>query len=146
MSLFKTRKRKGDAQQFLARLANRRSLEKVRAVEERRAEAKTDLCIGVWVIPLADGQPNVTKAFPAITRDFTCMGIGFIAHHPPAAVEEVLLAVPEETEEGLLRAKVYSRRTLGAGWYLLGAAVIELLDKDEYPSVNYVVRPRPLTV
>jgi hypothetical protein len=146
MSLFKTRKRKGDAQQFLARLANRRSLEKVRPVEERRAEARTDLFIGIWVIPLADGQPDVMKAFPAITRDFTCTGIGFIAHHPPATVEEVLLAVPEETEEGLLRAKVYHRKALGAGWYLLGAGVLELLDKDEYPSVNFAVRSRPLTM
>jgi hypothetical protein len=136
MFLFKPRKRELDSQQFLSRLANRRSLEKLQAVTERRGEARTDLCIGIWVIPLADGQPDITNAFPAITKDFTSRGIGFIVHEPPAAAEEVLLAVPDETEERLLRVNVHSRRTLGAGWYLLGAEVIELLDKDQYPSLT----------
>jgi hypothetical protein len=144
MFRFKTRKRELDSQQFLARLANRRGLEKLRAVEERRGEARTDLCIGIWVIPLADGQPDIKKAFPAVTKDFTCRGIGFfIAHHPPAVAEQVLLAVPEETEERLLRVNLRSRKSLGAGWYLMGAEVIELLDKDEYPSLTLYFGSHP---
>ena len=136
MFLFKTRKRELDSQQFLARLANRRSLEKLRVVEDRRGESRTDLCIGIWVIPLADGQLDITKAFPAVTKDFTCRGIGFIARQPLAAADEVLLAVAEDTEKWLLRVNVHSCRDLGAGWYLSGAEASELLDKNDYPSLT----------
>jgi len=51
-----------------------------------------------------------------------------MAHQPPATAEEVLLAVPEETAGRLLHVNVRNQQALGAGWYLLGAEVIELLD------------------
>ena len=136
MPLFKTGKRKRNAQQYLARLATRRSLEKLRVVEEQRGQLRTDLCIGIWIIPLAEGQPNIRKAVPAITRDFTCMGIGFVAYRPPVVAEEVLLAIPDETEVRLLRVTVHNCMPLGAEWQLLNAEVIELLDKDEHPSLT----------
>jgi hypothetical protein len=136
VSLFKSWKKKTDVQQFLTRLANQRILQKLQSPDERRSETRTDLCIGVWVIPLADGQPDATKAFPAVTRDFTCRGIGLIARQPLAGLDEVLLAIPEEMEKKLLRVSVYDRVPLGTGWYLLCTEGVRLLDKDEYPSLS----------
>ena len=68
-----------EAQKVLARLADQRTFEKIRALEEHRSECRTDLSVGILVVPLNDESPDIAKAFAALTKDITTTGIAIVA-------------------------------------------------------------------
>lgn len=122
------------AQQFLRRLANARSMDKLRMDENRRGEARVDFCIGIWVIPIARNLPNLDRTFSAVTRDLSSSGLGIVADRS-LLHEQLFLCFPSRSEMKFLRAEVESQRDVGAGWYLLGLTVTELIDIEKHPRL-----------
>lgn len=122
------------AQQFLRRLANSRSMSKLRMGENRRSEARVDFCMGIWVIPLAHGSPDLRRAFPAITRDLSSLGLGIVADRP-LLNEEHFLCFPLASGMKFLRARAESQRDVGAGWCLVGVEIVELLRMEDHPRL-----------
>jgi hypothetical protein len=122
----------------LTRLADMRSLDKATAFKERRGQRRTDLSMGIWIIPINDDSPDTAQAYPAVTKDLSSTSLGVIANRL-AGHGSILLCFPSESEVILLRASIQSRTCLGCGWFLLGLKVTEIVDRYEYPQLDNFV-------
>ncbi len=136
MLLFATRKRKNvEAQRFLMRLLNVRSLTSLNVYTDDRGEPRTNFCIGVRVVPLIDERPALSAAFTAITKDFSSTGIGVVTDRAITA-ETVLLCLPSADGGRFVLSHVRNCRPLGVGWFHYGMEVIELIDHTRYAELG----------
>jgi hypothetical protein len=91
LDLFRRRPKEAEeAQAFLLRFLNNRCLRQKFSVEEKRRETRTNLVVGVWIVPLVEGATVVGRAFPTVTKDFTTSGLGIVIDKP-FTCEEVLV-------------------------------------------------------
>jgi hypothetical protein len=134
MFSFKTRKDQEDLKQFVLRFINQNTAGRSVVCENRRYESRVNLSLGVRVVPLRDGSPDVDAAFSAVTKDLSTAGIAIMTDRT-SLPEEVLLQLPSEPSPRFIRAQVNSCAELGCGWmaYILVAA--ELLDEDAYSDI-----------
>lgn len=136
MSFFKTRRRKNvEAQQFLMRLLNVRSLASLNVYTDDRGEPRTNFCIGIWVVPLIDEHPEVSAAFAAITKDFSSTGIGVVTNRSITEAT-VMLCLPSAGRSKFVRSHVRNCRSLGVGWFHYGMEAIELIDPANYAELS----------
>jgi hypothetical protein len=127
-----------EAQNFLARLANQRALEKMRALEEHRLERRTQLSIGVLVVPLSGDLPVMTQTFAALTNDVSTTGMCIVADRSiPTA--EAIICLPGDPEAVLLRATVHDSKKLGLGWVRIGMEISGMAKKSKYPELAPIV-------
>jgi hypothetical protein len=131
MFFFKSRKRKAEAQKFLAQMANQWTMDRLRQRDERRTEQRAALNFGVWVMPMAEAGPEISQAFVAPTRDLSSNGLSLITNWP-IPTPEFLVCFSGELEMRFLRAKVLCRKGLGLGWLQLSMEVIGMVKQDEY--------------
>ena len=90
------------------------------------------------VVPLNDECPDIAKAFTAMTKDVSAMGIGVVTNRSiPTA--EALLRLSGNSETRLLRTTVRNRKELGQGWVRFDMEVTGVLDKSEYPQLKHFV-------
>jgi len=134
MFFTKTRNKHLEAQQFLARLADQGTMDRVRKVQECRTELRTALSVGVWVIPMKEKVPDVENTFAALIKDVSSKGVSVITNQPLSA-SEVLVCILIQPEMKVLRAKVANCVERGLGWLQIGTEVIELVDKEQYPQL-----------
>ena len=139
MDIFRRRKNHSDVQQFLVRIANDQQSAANKVVHEQRHgnRSKTNLNVGIWVVPLVDGQPDSDGAFAALTSDVGWQGVGILADRP-TTVEEIILVFPNEPERTFLRVKVHVCTSLGVGFYRLGTEATEVVQLEDYPQLEQV--------
>lgn len=135
MLFTKSRKRKSEAQEFLARITNQWMNERVEGYEERRAEERAILNVGVWIIPMDQAGPVTAQAFVALTKDLSRNGLSVITHRS-ITTSTFLVCFSGEPEVKFLLAKVHYRKHLGLGWIQLCMEVTGIVDKDDYPQLS----------
>lgn len=137
MLLSKSPVRSSDAQQVLAALSHHGSA-KVGRVDGRHSEGRSDLSMGVLIVPLNDESPDIAKAFTAMTKDVSTTGIGVVSNRA-IPTSEALLRLSGTSETRLLRTTVRNRKDLGEGWVRFDMEVTGVLDKSEYPQLKQFV-------
>lgn len=138
MSLSKSVTEQLDVRQLLSEVANQEGLGKAKAAPERRLERRTDLCIGIFVIPMNDNYPDISKAFTAIAKDVSTRVIGVIANCFPST-PEVLICLSGKSGTRVLRGLVRYRKELGLGWVRFSTEVSGMVDESEYPQLRHFV-------
>jgi hypothetical protein len=128
-------KKEEEARAFLVRFLNNRYLRQKVAVAEKRRETRSNLVIGVWIIPLIEGSPVLNHAFPTVTKDFTTSGLGIVVDTQLTG-EELLVVIPVKTNESVLRCKVLNSSSIGAGFRVLGLQVVGLIDESQHPDLE----------
>lgn len=135
MFFSKTQNKEAKAQQFLARLADQQTVDRIRIPEDRRAETRTVFQVGVWVIPIAEATPEISMAFVALTKDVTSKGLSIVTNRS-IPTQEALVVFSDNFEATFLRAKVCNRKHRGLGWLQLGLEVTGIVTLDECPALK----------
>ena len=136
MFFSKTRGRRHEAQSLLFQFLNGKVIVEVTSPYEDRSESRSRYCIGIAVIPIHDGHPDIDAAFTAVTKDISTTGVGIVAKQLITA-DEVLIFLGSEASVRPLRAKVCSCHPLGFGWFVFGTEVTALVYADEYPVLGH---------
>jgi hypothetical protein len=123
MFSFSSRKPKLQLQPFMLRLINRCGASRAMICEDNRLETRTNINLGVLMIPMCGECPEVDAAFTVVTRDISSTGLAVMTDRPLSA-EEVLIRLPGDAGMRLVRATVRNCQHLGCGWivYNLGAS------------------------
>jgi hypothetical protein len=130
--------RQSDAQHLLASLANQSPGGRVGRVDTRHSDGRSDLSMGVLIVPLSDESPDIGNSFTALTKDVSSTGIGVIANRA-IPTSEALLRLSGTSETRLLRTTIRNRKELGEGWVRFDMEVTSVLDKSEYPQLKSFV-------
>ena len=134
--LFKARpKEEEEARNFLFRFLNDSCFRHEVTVEEKRWERRTNLVVGVWIIPLCDGSPVLSRAYPTVTRDFTTSGLSVVVNSP-LSCKEVLVALPAGADRAFLRCKITHISPIGEGFFAAGLHVLGLSRGNQYPGLS----------
>lgn len=133
--LFLKRRRKSEAQKFLAQMANQWTMDRVRTLEERRGEQRATLNVGVWVVPMGETAPAIMQAFVALTRDLSSNGLSVITTRS-IETTEFLVGFSAEPEARFLRTKILCQKDMGLGWLQLGMEVTGMVDTEQYPQLT----------
>jgi hypothetical protein len=80
----------------------------------------------VTVIPVEDKQPQVRRAFTAVTREFSNTGVSVVVEGP-TGFDEAILGFRLEGRMTFMRAKVKHLSPMGGGFYQLGFRLVEHL-------------------
>ena len=131
-------KEEEEARAFLARFLNNRYLRQKVAVAEKRRETRSNLLIGVWVIPMIEGSPAIHRAFPSVTRDFTTSGLCLVVD-AQFSCEEVLVVIPVNANGAVLRCKVLNNSPVGAGFRVAGLKALGLVGETQHPDLNELI-------
>ena len=134
-SFSKSRNKQSEAQQFLARLADRESMDRLRMLEEHRDEKRTSLNVGVWIIPMDGADLVIEKIFVALAMESSSKGLAVITNRSVSA-SEVLVCFSGQYGAKFLRADVRNCKRMGLGWFRLGMEVTEIVEKEEHPQLN----------
>jgi len=126
------------ARALLARFLNNRCLRQKVAVEENRREARSNLVIGVWIIPLLEGLPIINGAFPAVTKGFTTSGLGIVVD-AELSCEELLIVLPVKAHASVFRCKVLDSSPIGAGFRVAGLQVLGLMAESQHPDLEELI-------
>ena len=130
-----SRKNQDKVKRFMFRFINHRSMAKIKVLEQGRHEERIDVNVGVWVAPMIKGRPEIDLAFRALTKNFNSTGVGlFVDHeiqHP-----DVLLRLVSDDQTMFLRAEVIDSTPLGAGYYLVGLQVEDLVVPTDFKQLD----------
>jgi hypothetical protein len=137
-TVFSTKPTTTDAQQVLASLSAQGRNGKLERWDSRHSDGRSDLSLGVLVVPLTDECPDIDKAFTAITKDVGETGIGVVANRAIPSTQ-ALLRLSGDSETRLLRTTIRNRKELGQGWVRFDMEVTGVLDKSEYPQLKHFV-------
>ena len=135
MFLWNSRTSRTKAQQFLCRLVDQWTMDRVRRPEDQRSETRTTLNVGVWLIPINEAVPEISQTFLALTKDVNSKGLSVITNRS-ISMPEFLVGFSAEPEAIFLRAKVANRKQLGMGWLQLGMEVTGIVEVAEHPQLR----------
>ncbi len=130
-----SRKNQDQVQRFMFRFINQRSMAKIKMIEHARVEERIDLNVGVWGIPVVDRQPDIQLAFRGLTKNFTSSGVGLFVDHD-LTHETILLRLVAESQSIFLQTELVDCTPLGAGYFLAGLAVQELVHAEKQPPLQ----------
>jgi hypothetical protein len=125
MRIFTRRQQRDDVRRLLSRYGNRDFLRLVRFGP--RTESRGLFCRPVWIIPLADGQPDFSAMFPALTKDIHPEGLS-VAHHSPIESSPVWVAIEDADQVQIVNCRVAHTTSLGLGFVLIGLHATAVVD------------------
>ena len=105
MPLF-CRRKDHEVQGFMVKLINNNCPELEALIEGPRLEGRVRLCLVVLVVPVTKGKPKLAQLFPAVTKEFSTMGVSQVVSDP-RAVEDVILAF-RRASAGLIPARTFA--------------------------------------
>lgn len=121
-----TRKKQEQVSRLLCRLINQHSMARLKIIDRPRLEERFDLNTGVWVAPCVKGEPLIDQTFRGLTKNLCSSGVGLFVDHF-VSYDELLVRLPIDEQTHFLRTQVVQRTPLGAGYYLLGLKVEEII-------------------
>jgi hypothetical protein len=106
-------------------------------INEARIDNRVNLAVVVTVIPLKDGQPQLSDAFTTVTKDFSSAGLALVLDHP-VGLDQVILGFRVSAEMAFVRAEAKHVNPMGAEYYQLGFRLMEVVSPAEYPGLESV--------
>jgi two-component system, sensor histidine kinase len=122
---------------FLRLLIKERQANVQSCADEQRSEARTNMHLGIWGVPLVNNQPQLDQVFRGVTRDCSSLGIGILVDQKVHS-SEVLIGMPGKAGTALVRAEVRANIQLGRGYYQLGLRAWELVSLDDHPELRAI--------
>jgi hypothetical protein len=133
MSLF-SRNKDTKIRGLMLKLANTKCPEMRPQLEDPRFDSRANVTIAVIVIPIENGQIQVARAFKAITKDISSIGMGIILDHP-IGLDEAILGFRVGTEMSFARAEAKHLNPLGGGFFQLGFRMWEVISPGDFPEL-----------
>jgi hypothetical protein len=130
-----TRNRKLAVSNFVLKLVNNNCPELLHLQEGPRADTRVNLTVVVLIVPLEKKKADITKAFHAVTKDFSSTSVSVMIDSP-RAVGDVILAFRFEGEMYFVRAKAKHISPLGGGFHQLGFQLEEMIIPVDYPGLS----------
>ncbi|MGQ9573697.1 MAG: hypothetical protein ACUVUC_00125 [Thermoguttaceae bacterium] len=127
-----------EVQTFTLKLINNNCPELKGLMEGPRAESRVNLTVVVLVVPLHQDRLLADRAFAAVTKEFTTLGVSLVLSQP-RALEEVILGFRGEGGMRYVRARARHLHPMGAGFYQLGLQLKEMVHPADYPGLESIV-------
>jgi hypothetical protein len=134
MSLFSERKDRS-VQSLVLKLVNNTCPELTMWLEGPRSNSRINLVVVAMVIPIENGQPQVDKAFTAVTKEFSNTGVGVIFGHRPG-LDQVIIGFMFEGKMAFIRAEAKHTDPMGGGFYQLGFQLTEVISVADFPELQ----------
>lgn len=135
MFLFNSRAKERDVQKVLVQVLNNNCTEVSNLIEGPRLEGRVNLTIAVHVMPWANGRPVVEQSFPAVTKEFSSAGVSIVSDHP-LGYEDLVVGLTWQGRISFLRGQFRHQDPLGAGFWIVGLQLHEVLDQDRWPELK----------
>jgi hypothetical protein len=134
MMLF-SRNKKQPVNNFVLKLINNNCPDIMQLHDGPRTDTRVNLTVAVLVIPLEKKKVDPTKAFHAMTKDFSSTSVSVIVD-TPRAVDEAIIAFRYEGEMHYARAKAKHLSPQGGGFHQLGFQLEEMVSPVDYPGLS----------
>lgn len=134
MPLF-TRDKKRAVQSFILKMVNNNCPEMGALIEGPRLENRVNLTVVALVIPVEGKKPLTTKAFPAVTKEFSTSGLAVVLDQP-RAMDEAIVGFRWDGEMTFVRAATKHLNPMGGGFYQLGLQMTEIVYPGDYPELK----------
>jgi hypothetical protein len=106
-------------------------------INEARIDTRVNLAVVVAVIPLKDGQVQLSDAFTTVTKDFSSAGLALVLDKPLGA-DQAILAFRVSGEMAFIRAEAKHLNPMGADFFQLGFRLVEVVSPADYPGLEDV--------
>jgi len=134
VSLF-TRDTKRGVRSFVLKLVNNNCPELKALIEGPRQDTRVPLTVVVLVVPVENGKPRVEQSFFAVSKEFSCTGVGLVLDHP-RALEQTILGFRWQGGMVYLLANARHLSPMGGGFYQLGFELQEVVSPGDYPELE----------
>lgn len=133
MPLFSKRKDLA-VQSFVLKLVNNNCPGLTAGLEGPRIDSRVNLVVVVMVIPMERDEPQVDRAFTAVTKEFSNAGLAVVLDQP-RRLDKAILGFRFEGEMTFLRAQAKHRDPMGGGFHQLGFQLSEVVSAKDYPEL-----------
>ncbi len=133
LSLFQENKER-KVQSLMLNLVNNRCRALHGLDEGPRLENRVNLTVVVLVIPIEKGRLVLADRFPAVTMDFSSLGVSLVLHEC-RAVDRAILGFRDEGSMHFVLAEARHLNPLGGGFWQLGLRLKEVVDPNDYPEL-----------
>jgi hypothetical protein len=124
-------------QGFVMKLLNNNCPELKAMMEGPRTDSRVNLVMVVMVVPLDGKQPQIHRAFTAVTKEFSATGVAIVLDQP-MTLDEVILAFRCEGQMMYVRAKAKHLSPMGGGFHHLGFRMTEVVSAIDYSKLSSV--------
>jgi hypothetical protein len=101
------------------------------SVDNSRAATRGSLAEVVWVVPWASvAKADYIRVFPAVCRDLSTEGIGFV-HNAPLIERCVLIGLRDSTAPRFIACTLKHCTPLGYGFYHIGLFADEVINPSD---------------
>jgi hypothetical protein len=119
---------------FVVKLVNNNCPDLMNMLDGPRGDTRVNLTVVVLAIPLEKKKLQVTRAFHAITKDFSSTSVSVIVDSP-RTVEDAILGFRWDGDMYFVRANSKHLSPLGGGFHQLGFQMEEMVSPKEYPEL-----------
>jgi len=137
MPLF-TRHKEKEVQGFLLRVANNNCPELKARLDGPRLDRRVNLTLVVLVVPIERNRAVVSKAFTAVTKEFSSAGVAIVLAGPQP-LDDLLVAFRAEGELVFIRGKVKHINPMGGGFFQMGVKLQEMVDPNDHPELKVLL-------
>jgi hypothetical protein len=133
--MFFSRNKKQAVSNFVLKFLNNNCPDVLGLHDGPRVDSRVNLSVVVLIIPLENKKLEMTRAFYAVTKDFSATSISVMID-APRAVDDVILAFCFEGEMQYARAKAKHLSPMGGGFHQLGFQLEEMVAPLDYQGLS----------
>ena len=133
MSLFSKRKDLA-VQSFVLKLVNNNSPRLMARRDGPRLDNRVNLVLVVLIVPVETDRPRASRAFTALTKDFSNTGVA-VVFKGPEELDQAILGFRFEGQMTFVRAQAKHRHPMGGGFHQLGFQMLEIVSPNDYPEL-----------
>jgi hypothetical protein len=135
MRLFQRKDKSQAVQSLLLKIVNNNCSRLDELREGPRLEQRVRLSVVVLIVPLVEKQPDMAKAFAAVTKEFSTNGLAAVLQEPKG-LDEVFVGFRCENELVWARAVAKHLSPMGGGFFQLGFRLAEVVHVSDYPELQ----------
>ena len=136
MSLFCPRKDLR-VQNFVLKLLNNNCPGLRAVMEGPRIDRRVNMVLVVMIIPIENNRLQIGRAFTAVTKEFSNMGVSVVLDEPHE-LDQVVLGFRFEGDMHFIRATAKHLDPMGGGFHQLGLQMVEVVSGSNYPELESV--------
>lgn len=133
--MFFSRNKKLAVSTFLVKLLNNNCPDLIGLQDGPRNDTRVNLTVVVLIIPLEKNQIQPTKAFHAVTKDFSSTSVSVMVD-APREIKDAIVAFRVEGDMYYARAKAKHLSLQGGGFHQLGFQMEEMIKPTDYPKLS----------
>jgi hypothetical protein len=138
MALFARKKQQLAVQAFVVSLLNQNCPALHAKLDGPRLEGRVNLTLVVMVVPVEDKEPQIQRAFTAVTKEFSSSGVAVVVDHP-CGLDEAWIGFRWWGSITWIRAKAKHLHPMGGNFFQLGFRMTERLELTDYPELADLV-------